>query len=157
MEDAVKLCIRMWRLFPLSWRLCVVENYYAERHYRWASWVSPIGFWLWVYSKTMYTVDEEVKTAERNGDYVVKEGCDPQKISFILMYDTCSCVGNYTFTKEKGITFWLTLGYIYIYIYIYTSVAISHQLKAMSAYTLGKLGLLLTGFSSHGNLISQIK
>ena len=24
------------------------------------------------------------------------------------MYDTCSCVGNYSCTKEKGITFWLT-------------------------------------------------
>ena len=32
---------------------------------------------------------------ERNGDYVEKKGYDPQRISFILMYDTSSCVGNY--------------------------------------------------------------
>ena len=31
------------------------------------------------------------------------------RTSFILMYDICSCVGNYFFTKEKGITFWFTL------------------------------------------------
>ena len=33
------------------------------------------------------------------------EGCDPQRTSFILMYDTCSCVGNYTCPKQNGITF----------------------------------------------------
>ena len=32
-----------------------------------------------------------------------------RKNRFILMYDTCSCVGNYSFTKEKYITFWLIL------------------------------------------------
>ena len=56
---------------------------------------------------------------ERNGDYVEKWGCDPQRISFILMYDTCSGVSNCSCTKEKGVTFWLILVCIYIYIYIY--------------------------------------
>ena len=64
-----------------------------------------------------YASDEEVKTAvkkwpkeqagihalirrwniaiERNRDYVEKRGCDPQRTSFILMYDPCSCAGNY--------------------------------------------------------------
>ena len=31
---------------------------------------------------------------EGNGDYVEKYGCDSQRTSFILMYDTCSCVSN---------------------------------------------------------------
>ena len=42
---------------------------------------------------------------ERNGDSVEKEGYDPQRTSFVFMYDTCSCVGNYSCTKEKEITF----------------------------------------------------
>ena len=42
---------------------------------------------------------------EKNGDYVERYGCDPQRTSFILIYDTCSCVNNYSYTKEKGITF----------------------------------------------------
>ena len=33
------------------------------------------------------------------------EGCDSQRTSFILMYNTCSCVGNYTCPKQNGITF----------------------------------------------------
>ena len=42
---------------------------------------------------------------ERNGDCVEKLGCDPRRISFISMYDTCPCAGNYSYTKEKLITF----------------------------------------------------
>ena len=41
---------------------------------------------------------------ERNHDYVEKLGYDPQRTSCILMYDTRSCFGNYSYTKEKGIT-----------------------------------------------------
>ena len=37
---------------------------------------------------------------ERNGDYVEKWECDQQRTGFILMYDTCSYVGNYSSTKE---------------------------------------------------------
>ena len=33
------------------------------------------------------------------------------KTSFILIYDTCSCVGNYSCTKEKALTFSLTFVY----------------------------------------------
>ena len=58
---------------------------------------------------------------KRNGDYVEKEGCDPLRTSFILMYDTGSWFGDYSCTREKGVTFLLTLVYIYIYIYIYIS------------------------------------
>ena len=42
---------------------------------------------------------------ERNGDYVKKWGYGPQRVSFILMHDTCSCVRNYSCSSEKGITF----------------------------------------------------
>ena len=35
-------------------------------------------------------------------------GCDPQRTSFILMYDTYSCVCYYTCPKENGIIFLLT-------------------------------------------------
>ena len=56
---------------------------------------------------------------KRNDDYVEKKGYDPQRTSFVLTYDTYSCVGNYPCTKEKSITFQFTLVYIYIYIYIY--------------------------------------
>ena len=75
---------------------------------------------------------------ERNDDYVQKLGCDPQRTSFILVYDTCSCVGDYSCTKEKSIIFYSpscvcvyiythahtnththTHTHIYIYIYIY--------------------------------------
>ena len=41
---------------------------------------------------------------ERNGGYVEKQGCDPQRTNFV-----CSCISNYSFTKEKDSTFWLTL------------------------------------------------
>ena len=41
---------------------------------------------------------------ERNGDYVEEYECDPRRTSFILMYDTCYCVGNYTCPKQNGIT-----------------------------------------------------
>ena len=44
---------------------------------------------------------------ERNGDYVEKYGCDSQRTGFILIYDTCSCIANYSPSKEKGITFLL--------------------------------------------------
>ena len=49
---------------------------------------------------------------EKNGDYVEEKGGDPQSIRFLLMYDTCSCMGKYFCTKEKGIL-WLLLIYIF--------------------------------------------
>ena len=91
-----------------------------------------------------YTSKEEVKTAVMKGlkeqsieftrlgyklsfegTLVLREtltmlGCDPQKTSWILTYDTSSRVGNYSCTKEKGITFRLTLLYnTYVYIYLW--------------------------------------
>ena len=38
---------------------------------------------------------------ERKSDNVEKEGYDPQRTSFILMYGICSCVINYSYTKGK--------------------------------------------------------
>ena len=32
---------------------------------------------------------------------MLEKGCDPLETSFILMYDTCSCVGNCSCTKKK--------------------------------------------------------
>ena len=37
---------------------------------------------------------------EKNGDYVEKYRCDPQRPNFILMYDTSSCVSNYSSTNK---------------------------------------------------------
>ena len=36
---------------------------------------------------------------ERNGDCVEKKGFDP--LTFVMMYDTCSCVGNYSCIIEN--------------------------------------------------------
>ena len=68
------------------------------------------------YEAVIHTLNQRWNIAiERDDDYVNKKGCDPQRTRFILMYDTCSSVGNYSYTKEKGITFF-THPCIYIYI-----------------------------------------
>ena len=54
--------------------------------------------------------------------------------SVILMYDTCSCVGNYFCTKEKK-HYFLTQPHIYIYIYIYIYVCICYIYIYIYIYT----------------------
>ena len=59
---------------------------------------------------------------ERNDDYVEKLGCDPQRTSFILIYDIYSYIYIYIYDimpvlKKNGLLF-NSLSYTYIYIYI---------------------------------------
>ena len=49
------------------------------------------------------------RTSRKNSDSFEEQGCNPLMTSFALIHVTVSCVGNYHCTKEKGITFWLTL------------------------------------------------
>ena len=57
-----------------------------------------------VYEAELHALIRRWNTA-RHGDYVEKWGCDILRTSFILMYDTCSSVGNYPRTKDKSISF----------------------------------------------------
>ena len=75
-----------------------------------------------------YAHDEEVKTAvmknnQQNfiwqgyklsfkGGTLKEVGMWYTKTNFILMYDTCSCVGNNSCSKEKGITYFFTKPHI---------------------------------------------
>ena len=62
----------------------------------------PTGF----YEAVIHALIRKSNIAiERKGDYVGKEGCDSYRNSFILMFDSYSCVCNYPYTKEKGVTF----------------------------------------------------
>ena len=74
----------------------------------------------------MFSFEGETLLLRETGDYVEIEWCDQLSTSLIVMHDTYSCVGNYSCTKEKVITFSLTLmcTYIYIYIYIYKEVPV---------------------------------
>ena len=65
-----------------------------------------------------YMVSFKIRTLLLSGDYVKKKECDPQRTKLILMYDTRSCVGNYSCIKEKGITFWLTFVEFDLYLVI---------------------------------------
>ena len=135
MEDAIKLTTRMRRLFPLSWCLGVVTYCHTiGRHYRFARFGPFRLSSLWLHEREFIPVARKWKlqwwigsknsqqnftkqgihpligrrniAIERKGDYVEKLRCDPLTTKFILMYDTCACVGNYSCTKQKSSCFW---------------------------------------------------
>ena len=95
------------------------------------------------YEAQIYALIQRWKISiEWNSDNVGKEGCDPLRTSFILIYDTCSCVGNYSCTKKKTLVF-VSSSCIYIYIYMCVYTA-PHQQDARQ----GQFYVKFTGLNS---------
>ena len=117
MEDAVKLATWMKRFSPLSWRFCTVEYCHAERwHYRVVRFsvfsqltfrpherrFKRLSLCQWRRSEN-YSVKWLKETVNRILLRSLIRRCKLRlremqtllrRTSFILIYDTCSCVGN---------------------------------------------------------------
>ena len=144
-EEAVKLSTQKTQTSPLSRPLCVVDHCQKKKgHYRLASWVSNAGFLTWVLPgsqclppRLLFLLEARYQP-EKTANKILRgtDTCSRSKVEYCywekqwlcweiefwsteddLRFDVwyLSCIGNYSCTKEKDISFFI---YPYIYIYI---------------------------------------